>query len=835
MKAEGHKTRDHITTIQTATDAQRDLKARRQEILNSLRDKGMNARRNHIEKPHTKTFNWVYDTRIRRPWDSFTHWLSSAPPESSIYWICGKAASGKSTLMKFLIDDERTSHYLFMWSRDCAIYSHFIWNAGTKAQRSILGLLRSLLHQIFLANDLILDDVIREFPKLLSFRSFEDWSRDDLEEILFRALVLHKKGTCIFVDGMDEIDPADGPFDLLELVKRISALSETKGLKVCVSSRPESSFKLGLDPYPKLRLQDLTKQDVEIFAKDFTRNKCSFGLSGIDETEFVQEIVSKANGVFLWVSLALKSLQRGLTNGDDPTKLMERLRALPSDLAKLYDEVLKRQGDDRELYRKEAATLFNIFMFLSELGPVNLFLYAVAVDPTLRDLLLVNRSPLLSDILRNSLLCVDRTIASRCAGILELFSTSEQEEGKVEEILAMNNTRPWKNLEFGFIHRSAKEFLLSKKSELLDQDPLSDTDRKIRVIQAVVLEDIYRREVPQNRRNCKMAMRIMANTETQLSDTQELDILNLMDDIYQRNGWAEFYEDATMSGFHQPFVSLLDSASGNFQSLRNYLLVCALSGFRYTKQRNKAAISRLLEMGADCTDFTILVPSLNTDNGVLYFPVPLLGYFSHFGNFYGLHESDVPHFEEIVRLCIQFGANIETKFLQFDTKLSDKVNYKSEFDCTSRPIYEYIYSSRTGFGLIVEVNLVDLILGSYGRSDLAGRLRIDAGSAQCEVLLCFYKDTFYGVDDEVLNLLDTLRQIVRQKGIYGKDYQKHVKKIVKISKGKEVKDPKKWLTDRGYLVADVGDMEGVSPQATIHEMAAIYQQLHEKFGKIRVM
>jgi hypothetical protein len=738
--------------------------------------------------------------------------------------------------MKFLIDDERTSHYLFNWSRDCAIYSHFIWNAGTKAQRSILGLLRSLLHQIFVANDLILDDIIREFPKLLSFRSYEDWSRDDLEAILFRALVLHKKGACIFVDGMDEIDPADGPFDLLELVKRILALPDTKGLKVCVSSRPESSFKLGLDPYPKLRLQDLTKQDVEIFAKDFTRNKCSFGLSGIDETEFVQEIVSKANGVFLWVSLALKSLQRGLTNGDDPTKLMERLRALPSDLAKLYDEMLKRQGDDRELYRKEAATLFNIFMFLSESVAANLFLYAVAVDPTLRDLLLENRSPLSSNILSNSLLCVDRTIASRCAGILELFSTSEQGEGKLEEILAMNTTRPWENLQFGFIHRSAVEFLLSKKSELLDQDPLSDTDRKIRVIQAVVLEDIYQRDIPRYRRKCKTAMMIMANTEPQLSDTQELDILNLMDDIYQRNGWAEFYEDATKLGFHQPFVSLLDSASGNFQPLRNYLLVCALSGFQYTytEQRNKAAISRLLEMGADCTDFTILVPSLKTDNGILYFPVPLLGYFSNFRYPYGLHEPETPHFEEIVHLCIQFGANIEAKFLYFDTRLSGST-YTIDSGSAGRPIYEYTCGSPTRFSLIVEVNFVDLILGSYGGSDLARRLRIDAGSAQREVLLCFYEETFYSVDDEVLNLLDILRQVVRQKGIYGKDYQKHVKKIVKISKGKEVKDPKKWLTDRGYLVANVGDMEGVSPQATIHEMAAIYQQLHEKFGKIRVM
>jgi hypothetical protein len=332
-------------------------------------------------------------------------------------------------------------------------------------------------------------------------------------------------------------------------------------------------------------------------------------------------------------------------------------------------------------------------------------------------------------------------------------------------------------------------------------------------------------------------MRIMANTEPQLSDTQELDILNLMDDIYQRNGWAEFYEDATKFGFQQPFVSLLDSASGNFQSLRNYLLVCALSGFEYTKQRNKAAISRLLEMGTGCTDFTVLIPSLKTDNGFLYFPVPLLGFFSHFHvqrYTCGIRESDFPLLEEIVHLCIQFRANIEAKFLHFDTGIVGRA-FTIDFGSAVRPIYENTYSSPPGFGLIVEVNFVDLILGSYGGSDLARRLRIDARSAQREVLLCSYEDTFYSVDDEVLNLLDTLRQVVRQKGHHDKDYQKHVKKIVKISKGKEVKDPKKWLTDRGYLVADVGDMEGVSPQATIHEMAAIYQQLHEKFGKIRVM
>ncbi|KAH8759110.1 hypothetical protein F5882DRAFT_366438, partial [Hyaloscypha sp. PMI_1271] len=359
IEAESHKTREHVTTTQAATDSRRDQQVQRQQLLDGLYDRDMNARRNQIEKRHTDTFSWVFSEEIQRPWDSFTEWLSS---KDSIYWISGKAGSGKSTLMKFLIGDKRTSQYLYKWAPDCSIYSHFIWNSGTRIQGSILGLLRSLLYQIFDANEDILVHILRKWPKFSRNKNPEDWSRDDLEEILFQSLSLHQKGVCIFLDGLDEIDPRDGPFDLLHLVRRISSIPKNSGLKLCASSRPEASFIQGLTTYPKLRLQDLTKHDVEVYAKDFLQTKCTLNLSGIDERQFTNEVVNKANGVFLWVSLALKSLQRGITNGDDPTTLMERLRALPSELGKLYEEMLKRLGDDQDLYSMEAAMLFNIFI-----------------------------------------------------------------------------------------------------------------------------------------------------------------------------------------------------------------------------------------------------------------------------------------------------------------------------------------------------------------------------------------------------------------------------------------------------------------------------------------
>jgi len=338
-EADHLKIREYFAATHDATEAWRDHEAQIKQLLNSLDDKEMNARRNQIEKSYTATFSWVFDKEILRPWDSFTDWLRS---DGSLYWICGKAGSGKSALMKFLVNDERTVQYLKEWALSCSIYSHFIWNSGTMIQRSILGLLRSLIYQILDENQHIWDNVLQTWPKFSKIKNSHDWSRDTLEEVLPHPLSLHEKGVCLFVDGLDEIDPKDGPFDLLSLVNRISSHSENKAVKVCVSSHPDTSFKLGLEQYPTLRLQDLTRRDMEVYATDFVLSKCSFNLSGIKQKAFIDEIVTKANGVFLWVSLALKSLQRGCVNGDDPSKLMERLRALPSELEKLYDEMLKR-------------------------------------------------------------------------------------------------------------------------------------------------------------------------------------------------------------------------------------------------------------------------------------------------------------------------------------------------------------------------------------------------------------------------------------------------------------------------------------------------------------
>jgi hypothetical protein len=171
----------------------------------------------------------------------------------------------------------------------------------------------------------------------------------------------------------------------------------------------------------------------------------------------------------------------------------------------------------------------------------NLFLYAVAFDPTLRDIILKPKCLPSPRSLKKTLLDVDRKLASRCAGILEVVNFAEENTQTIEQALSWNKTRPWSSIRIEFIYKSAKDFLLSMKRKLLDQDTTSAAERKFRVLQAIVLEDLYRKneELVPNVNNFIFdgndAMSMMINMDPILSDTAELNILNLMREVYQRN------------------------------------------------------------------------------------------------------------------------------------------------------------------------------------------------------------------------------------------------------------------------------------------------------------
>jgi ABC-type glutathione transport system ATPase component len=123
------------------------------KIMQSLRYPAMTNRYESIVEAYPETFEWAFGapTIEQRQWSDLSRWLKA---EDGVYWINGKAGSGKSTLMKHIYDDRRTEQYLRMWAKSktygvprlpLCFATFFFWNSGTEEQKSQLGLIRSLL------------------------------------------------------------------------------------------------------------------------------------------------------------------------------------------------------------------------------------------------------------------------------------------------------------------------------------------------------------------------------------------------------------------------------------------------------------------------------------------------------------------------------------------------------------------------------------------------------------------------------------------------------------------------------------------------------------------
>ena len=66
-------------------------------VLKSLHYNRMKQRQETIDEAYTRTFNWIFDEDpdSTRPWSNFVRWLERY---EGVYWVNGKAGSGKSTV-----------------------------------------------------------------------------------------------------------------------------------------------------------------------------------------------------------------------------------------------------------------------------------------------------------------------------------------------------------------------------------------------------------------------------------------------------------------------------------------------------------------------------------------------------------------------------------------------------------------------------------------------------------------------------------------------------------------------------------------------------------------
>ena len=441
-------------------------------LLQSLGFESMNLRQNEIEERHDKTFEWIYSGDPEHFGYSLRQWLKTG---EGVYWISGKAGSGKSTFIKFLCQDIRTQEALQDWREETVILSFFFLRSGSALQRSFKGLLTALLYQLLQKDAHISRQLLYDRPTLKLKSTNADWSIKEITEILLLTLTLTKDPLCVFLDGLDEFDSEEGYDKVLKTIDRLTSSEDGPPLKICVSSRPEPELKQKFNHCPNLKLQDLTREDMIIYASDLLQEA-----PAEMRTSLVDTVLYKADGVFLWVHYVLRSLTRGLSKHDDWEELGKRIEALPSRMEELYHDMWQRLNEDRAIYREEAARFFHISL---ELETPSIFQFMIASEPLLQESFLERHIPVSANDLIKRCERTEQRILTRCAGLLEINGGSwshygDEEASSDEEISQSKNDgvyigvktvlsqshiillRKFADSKIYFLHRTARDFLI---------------------------------------------------------------------------------------------------------------------------------------------------------------------------------------------------------------------------------------------------------------------------------------------------------------------------------------------------------------------------------------
>ncbi|VUC25231.1 unnamed protein product [Clonostachys rosea] len=428
-------------------------------ILSSLSFDSIHDRKDSVDAPFKNTFKWIFEEpgTTGRPWSNFMTWLRQ---ESGIYWINGKAASGKSTLMRYLQDHEKIRIGLNEWagSMPLEICHFFFWNIGDEYQRSQKGLLRSLLHDILQQHRDLIPTIMPEVWETWSSRADQiisnsgpfghqmlhpnpkPWGMSQLKGF-FRTLLQTLQSRvklCLFVDGLDEYDG-----DHYEIAEMFEQFSQSPNVKLCLSSRPLLAFEQAFEGQPSLRLQDLTARDIRYYVKEnLYRHKYMMALSKENPGQvanLVSDVVEKARGVFLWVKLVVKSLLRGLSDYNRISDLQRRVEYLPGDLEALYSHMLQMTDP---FYHEQASRIFQIYRAAQQQCPSQSTLlnlsWADDEDEDLAEKAPIK--PLPHGNIANRCKAMDARLKSVCAGLLESIDTRFSDIAPDAKVLFLHRT-----------------------------------------------------------------------------------------------------------------------------------------------------------------------------------------------------------------------------------------------------------------------------------------------------------------------------------------------------------------------------------------------------------
>lgn len=261
--------------------------------------------------------------------------------------------------MKYLFNSVETTMLLQAWAGMVPLVkaSFYFWIPGQKMQKSLEGLLQTLLYHILSTCPDFVTILCpeRAYQQDVETVSLPPWTLPELQKTFLR-FQSQTEATAKFYFHIDGLDEYYG--DTWDVIHTLQKLATCPNVKMCVSSRPWNSFQDAFgrtNPYV-LRLHEWTKRDIRLFASESLMAYAAH--SNFEPSLFqdlIQDIADRAQGVFLWVRLVVHSLRDGIVNDDPVSILHDRLRAIPIDLEDFFEYILRSVD---KVYRSRMARTF---------------------------------------------------------------------------------------------------------------------------------------------------------------------------------------------------------------------------------------------------------------------------------------------------------------------------------------------------------------------------------------------------------------------------------------------------------------------------------------------
>ncbi|KAL9627946.1 MAG: hypothetical protein Q9164_007443, partial [Protoblastenia rupestris] len=442
------------------------------------------------------------------------------------------------------------------------------------------------------------------------------WTRKRLESSLKFAIHKISRPICLFIDGLDEFDE-----DETDLILLIDALKSRPSVKICLSSRPLQAFRNAFKDSPQLKLQDLTRQDINIYVEDRLHDAPRMKQLLQDNSQrgkrLIGDVIDKAEGVFLWVTLAVKILLRGLGNKDDWDTMEKRLDLLPKGIENLYTHMWNRLGEDQKIYHEEAALYFRLI--LEE--EMSLLPFVIATKKSLQSKLLDFKVALPeTDVIISMCKDAEIHVLTRCGGLLEVdhpdenMSTEDLSDGDISDEDISDEDTPDESIsddykilasfdsptKVRFLHRTARDFLVNTKE---GQAILGHRPPPASSISVILLKSgLGFCRLLSKARSVVWENVLESIREVQISENDPLESLIDIVESYSSStysggsNWVEKYKmwyqietpATNFQGLAAAYGLYLDMSKRFVQllkrtdpSLTNYLLTCTVFGLRF--------------------------------------------------------------------------------------------------------------------------------------------------------------------------------------------------------------------------------------------------------------